>query len=47
VPFCGDGICNNGENHVTCPDDCGCPVGRYDCCGDGLCRASCLHVICY
>jgi hypothetical protein len=22
-PFCGDGICNNGENCSTCPHDCG------------------------
>ena len=26
VVFCGDGICNNGENRVSCPSDCNtCP----------------------
>jgi hypothetical protein len=27
---CGDGFCNGGENHDTCPDDC-CADGEYDC----------------
>jgi hypothetical protein len=32
-PYCGDGICNNGENWQTCSD---CPAPPY--CGDGICN---------
>lgn len=31
-PFCGDGMCNNGESSATCPQDCG------SSCGDGVCN---------
>jgi cysteine-rich repeat protein len=35
VEFCGDIICNNYENFLTCPCDCGnCPVIEF--CGDGI-----------
>ena len=35
-PPCGDGICSSGEDHWSCPEDCGaCPAGTADCCGDG------------
>ena len=34
VPFCGDGACDEGEDCVSCTEDCG------DCCGDGACDAS-------
>ncbi len=44
-PFCGDGVCDGGEDAVTCATDCaggevpGCgevPAG-LPCCGDGIC----------
>ncbi len=34
-PYCGDGICNNGETPGTCPSDCG---GSNPYCGDGVCN---------
>lgn len=39
---CGDGSCNGSETPTTCPSDCGCPSGRFDCCGDGVCRPAAL-----
>jgi hypothetical protein len=27
-PFCGDGVCNNGETCTTCPQDCGACVAQ-------------------
>jgi hypothetical protein len=40
VPTCGDGVCEVGETHATCPEDC------KSVCGDGVCdsdetKASC------
>jgi hypothetical protein len=43
---CGNGICERGETHTNCPDDCECNPGSYDCCGDGVCRSSCGHILC-
>ena len=34
-PYCGDGICNNGETSGSCPADCG---GSNPYCGDGVCN---------
>jgi len=35
--YCGDAVCNNGENCSTCSDDCGtCAVQQY--CGDAVCN---------
>jgi hypothetical protein len=31
-PYCGDGICNNGETQFSCPSDC----GVLGFCGDGI-----------
>jgi hypothetical protein len=47
-PWCGDGVCNGIENHVSCPADCRCPSGTLDCCDDHICRAatSCRKVMC-
>lgn len=33
LPYCGDGICQGGENNQSCPRDCGF-------CGDGICGPS-------
>ncbi|MBW2972126.1 hypothetical protein KY359_03755 [Candidatus Woesearchaeota archaeon] len=35
-PYCGDGTCNGGETHGSCPADC--PLGTV--CGDGVCGGS-------
>jgi hypothetical protein len=35
-PYCGDGICNNGESYPSC-SDCPAPQPR---CGDGICNGS-------
>ena len=34
--FCGDGVCDSGENCLNCPQDCG--VCFY--CGDGVCNGN-------
>jgi hypothetical protein len=35
--YCGDYICNNGENNSTCPSDCGGGGGGGETCGNGYC----------
>ncbi len=34
--FCGDGICDFGENECNCPGDCGTPPGTETDCSDGI-----------
>jgi hypothetical protein len=44
VTTCGNGICDNGENCLTCPADCVCSGSTPYCCGigyahEGICAA--------
>jgi hypothetical protein len=39
-PYCGDAICNNGENCATCPGDCGITSGQV-CCGGTVYTGEC------
>jgi hypothetical protein len=43
-PYCGDGICNGGETHATCPGDC--PGNDDPYCGDGICNGGETHATC-
>ncbi|MDI1478600.1 hypothetical protein [Polyangium sp. y55x31] len=51
--FCGDGICNGGEDCTSCAEDCGpCAECPHSVCGTGaaldpdVCRASCVDEVC-
>lgn len=35
TPYCGDNVCNNGEDYLSCPADCFAPV----CNNNGLCES--------
>lgn len=39
---CGDGVCDDGETHATCPEDC--PGSNT--CGDGVCGSGETHASC-
>lgn len=43
-PYCGDGICNNGETYQSCSADCPPPQTR---CGDGICNGDETWQTCY
>ena len=43
VPDCGDGLCGEDEDCLSCPTDCGACPGE---CGDGFCDASETCVTC-
>ena len=39
--LCGNGVIDDGENCINCPDDAGCLNGTR-CCQDGTCKSDCL-----
>lgn len=36
--YCGDGICQEDENEITCPQDCKQPIPPAPVCGNGICE---------